>query len=243
MTTIAAAAADVQTSQQTLEVGGARARACCAAGLPPQQAAAAAACTAARAHGVQGAHGLQQQHEPSGPPPRPHACSAPAAHHPPGAGTPRSPQTLNFDNTFVRELPADPERSNVLRQVSCALFSRVDPTPAAGEPRTLAFSRQARLGGWGVRAHRAAPGRLPRRRLGRRGGAQEREASSRQSGGGRESLPEHGPGPERNPTTPRSRRPTDRARQVCELLDLDPAECERPEFALVMAGAAPLPGR
>jgi hypothetical protein len=31
--------------------------------------------------------------------------------------------------------------------------------------------------------------------------------------------------------------------QVAELLDLDPSECERPEFALLMAGAAPLPGR
>jgi hypothetical protein len=30
--------------------------------------------------------------------------------------------------------------------------------------------------------------------------------------------------------------------EVCALLDLDPAECERPEFALVFGGAAPLPG-
>lgn len=32
------------------------------------------------------------------------------------------------------------------------------------------------------------------------------------------------------------------AAQVCALLDLDPLEAERPEFALIMAGAAPLPG-
>lgn len=31
--------------------------------------------------------------------------------------------------------------------------------------------------------------------------------------------------------------------EVCDLIDLDPKECERPEFALIMAGAAPLPGR
>ncbi len=29
---------------------------------------------------------------------------------------------------------------------------------------------------------------------------------------------------------------------AARLLDLDPSELERPEFALVMAGAAPLPG-
>jgi len=29
---------------------------------------------------------------------------------------------------------------------------------------------------------------------------------------------------------------------MAESLGLDPTECERPEFALVMSGAAPLPG-
>ncbi|KAI8475947.1 MAG: hypothetical protein J3K34DRAFT_453224 [Monoraphidium minutum] len=83
----------------------------------------------------------------------------------------RSLEDLAFDNTFVRELPADPEASNSLRQVFGALYSRVSPTPAAGEPRLVAYSRE-----------------------------------------------------------------------VAELLDLDSTECERPEFALLMAGAAPLPG-
>lgn len=32
------------------------------------------------------------------------------------------------------------------------------------------------------------------------------------------------------------------SKEVCELIDLDPAECERPEFPLVMSGSAPLPG-
>lgn len=80
-------------------------------------------------------------------------------------------EELHFDNTFVRELPGDPEPSNSLRQVFGALFSRVSPTPANGEPRLVAFSKE-----------------------------------------------------------------------VCEALGLDPAECHRPEFALLMAGAAPLPG-
>ncbi len=35
---------------------------------------------------------------------------------------------LNFDNTFVRELPADLDSSNNVRQVRCACYSRVLPT-------------------------------------------------------------------------------------------------------------------
>lgn len=31
--------------------------------------------------------------------------------------------------------------------------------------------------------------------------------------------------------------------ETAQLLDLDPAEAEQPEFALIMAGAASLPGR
>lgn len=30
--------------------------------------------------------------------------------------------------------------------------------------------------------------------------------------------------------------------QVAAFLDLDPSECERPEFAMILAGAAPFPG-
>jgi len=80
-------------------------------------------------------------------------------------------ENLNFDNTFVRELPADPELQNNTRQVYGSLFSYVSPTPTSTEPYLVAYSRE-----------------------------------------------------------------------VCELLDLDPAECERPEFPLIMSGSAPLPG-
>jgi uncharacterized protein YdiU (UPF0061 family) len=46
---------------------------------------------------------------------------------------------LRFDNRYVRELPADPERGPRRRQVSGALFSRVEPTPVRA-PRLLAHS-------------------------------------------------------------------------------------------------------
>ncbi|OOG55718.1 hypothetical protein B0E47_07500 [Rhodanobacter sp. B05] len=54
---------------------------------------------------------------------------------------------LQFDNTFVRELPGDPEQGLRLRQVEGALHSSVQPTPVAA-PRLLAHSTEmaARLG-------------------------------------------------------------------------------------------------
>ena len=48
---------------------------------------------------------------------------------------------LRFDNAFVRELPADPERGSRRRQVHSALYSRVDTTPVAS-PRVIAWSRE-----------------------------------------------------------------------------------------------------
>ena len=36
-----------------------------------------------------------------------------------------------FENTFVRDLPADPVLLNVPRQVSNACYTRVEPTPVA----------------------------------------------------------------------------------------------------------------
>ncbi|MGN6328557.1 MAG: protein adenylyltransferase SelO [Rhodanobacter sp.] len=48
---------------------------------------------------------------------------------------------LRFDNAFVRELPADPERGARLRQVDGALYSLVEPTPVAA-PRLLAYSAE-----------------------------------------------------------------------------------------------------
>jgi uncharacterized protein YdiU (UPF0061 family) len=50
-------------------------------------------------------------------------------------------QTLRFDNTFVRELPADPATGPGRRQVHGALYSHVDPTPVAA-PRLVAWSRE-----------------------------------------------------------------------------------------------------
>ncbi len=48
---------------------------------------------------------------------------------------------LQFDNTFVRDLPADPEPRNHRRQVQGACFSRVDPT-AVSEPRVVACASE-----------------------------------------------------------------------------------------------------
>lgn len=83
----------------------------------------------------------------------------------------RTLEELNFDNTFVRELPSDPVLVNETRRVTGALFTPVSPTPTGSEPYLMAYSDE-----------------------------------------------------------------------VCKLLDLDPTECERPEFPIVMSGQAPLPG-
>jgi uncharacterized protein YdiU (UPF0061 family) len=48
---------------------------------------------------------------------------------------------LRFDNSFVRDLPGDPERGSRVRQVPAALYSHVQPTPVAA-PRLLAHSRE-----------------------------------------------------------------------------------------------------
>ena len=47
--------------------------------------------------------------------------------------------SLQFDNSFVRNLPADPQEGSQRRQVHGALYSRVRPTPVAA-PRLLAYS-------------------------------------------------------------------------------------------------------
>ena len=46
---------------------------------------------------------------------------------------------LAFDNSFVRELPADPDLANRPRQVRHASYTRVEPTPVRA-PRLLAWS-------------------------------------------------------------------------------------------------------
>jgi serine/tyrosine/threonine adenylyltransferase len=49
---------------------------------------------------------------------------------------------LPFDNSFVRELPADPRPGNEPRDVSDACYTRVDPTPVRA-PRLLAWAAAA----------------------------------------------------------------------------------------------------
>ncbi|MGB7343180.1 MAG: YdiU family protein [Pirellulaceae bacterium] len=49
--------------------------------------------------------------------------------------------SLNFDNAFVRELPADPVNDSFRRQVTGACYSRVLPTPVA-KPELVAFSSE-----------------------------------------------------------------------------------------------------
>jgi uncharacterized protein YdiU (UPF0061 family) len=45
----------------------------------------------------------------------------------------------SFQNTFVRDLPGDPVRINIPRQVSGACYTKVEPTPVAA-PKLLAWS-------------------------------------------------------------------------------------------------------
>src|SRR5258708_16490625 len=45
----------------------------------------------------------------------------------------------SFENTFVRDLPADPVLVNIPRQVSNACYTRVEPTAVAA-PRLLGWS-------------------------------------------------------------------------------------------------------
>eukprot|EP00898_Chlorokybus_atmophyticus_P008218 jgi/Chlat1/8398/Chrsp80S07833 len=46
---------------------------------------------------------------------------------------------LHFDNTFVRNLPADPVEENHVRQVLGAAYSKVEPTPVKA-PKLLSYS-------------------------------------------------------------------------------------------------------
>ena len=50
-------------------------------------------------------------------------------------------KNLQFDNRFVRELPADPETGRQVRQVHGACYSRVEPTPVRA-PKLLAWSAE-----------------------------------------------------------------------------------------------------
>ena len=55
------------------------------------------------------------------------------------AETVRDLSAIGFENTFVRDLPADPVTTNVPRQVAKACYTRVNPTPVAS-PRLLGWS-------------------------------------------------------------------------------------------------------
>ena len=48
---------------------------------------------------------------------------------------------LHFDNSFVRELPGDPESGPRVRQVQSALYSTINPSPVAA-PRLVAHSSE-----------------------------------------------------------------------------------------------------
>lgn len=48
---------------------------------------------------------------------------------------------LSFDNSFIRELPADPDTSNLVRQVQRACYSLVQPTRVA-QPQTVAYAHE-----------------------------------------------------------------------------------------------------
>lgn len=50
-------------------------------------------------------------------------------------------ESLSFDNSFVRELPADPQPDNHRRQVSGACYSRVYPTKVSA-PKLIAYSEE-----------------------------------------------------------------------------------------------------
>ena len=65
--------------------------------------------------------------------------------------------TLRFDDSFVRELPGDPEQGNYRRAVHAA-YSRVDPTPVPS-PRIVAWSPEV-AGQLGLPAAPEAEGEL-----------------------------------------------------------------------------------
>ena len=64
------------------------------------------------------------------------ATLSPAAER---AAAPADLIDLDFDNSFVRELPADPLLDNVPRAVRNACYTRVEPTPVPS-PQLLGWS-------------------------------------------------------------------------------------------------------
>jgi uncharacterized protein YdiU (UPF0061 family) len=56
-------------------------------------------------------------------------------------GYPDMIKSIKFDNSFVRELPEDPETTNTRRQVLSSCYSRVNPT-IVSSPKLVAYSRE-----------------------------------------------------------------------------------------------------
>ena len=54
---------------------------------------------------------------------------------------PQTLDTLTFDNSFTRELPADPETENYRRQVKRACYSRVQPEKVS-QPQLVSYARE-----------------------------------------------------------------------------------------------------
>lgn len=72
-------------------------------------------------------------------------CQAPAATETKAANARklRSLAELNWDHTFVKELPCDPLTDNNTRKVVGYFSSRVDPTPTGKDPQTVITSDEA----------------------------------------------------------------------------------------------------
>ena len=62
-----------------------------------------------------------------------------SAHTPAESISPRDLLDISFDNTFVREMPADPSTDNIPRQVRGASYTRVTPSPVKA-PTILAWA-------------------------------------------------------------------------------------------------------
>ena len=50
---------------------------------------------------------------------------------------------IEWDHSFITQLPGDKEEGGRTRQVHGALFSRVEPTPSGNAPYVIAHSREA----------------------------------------------------------------------------------------------------
>eukprot|EP00887_Chlorella_sp_A99_P003723 scaffold7.g3723.t1 len=149
----------------------------------------------------------------------------------------RSLEHLEFNNTFLAELPGD--KSEKLG-VYGAFWSLVSPTPTGTEPTTIAARRAARCAARrsaSPPAPRAArPAQPPRSPRVRPRGA-EPSPKPRSPAPPPDSLPS----PPSPPLSPLPSPPSRCSDDVARLIGLDPCEASRPEFAMILSGNAPLP--